>query len=150
MRAASSFVIAPGLVVGLVASWSSTVRAQTGGQSAEELFRQGRAAAEAGDFATACDRFAASEKLEPAPGTLLNVADCEQHLDKLVSAEEHFELAASGFSRADPRRAFVVRRVAEIEKRMAHVTVHASALPEGAQVTRDGAPFDLRALNQPL
>jgi hypothetical protein len=134
----------------LVESWSSSLRAQATGSTAEELFRQGRAAAEAGDFARACDRFAASEKLEPAPGTLLNIADCEQHLGKLVLAEEHFELAASGFSRTDPRRAFVVRRVAEIEQRLAHVTVHASILPEGAQVTRDGAPFDLRTLDQPL
>jgi hypothetical protein len=138
------------LIVTVALGGSSPVRAQTGGASAEELFRQGRAAAEAGDFVTACDRFAASEKLEPAPGTLLNIADCEQHIGKIVSAEEHFELAASGFSRNDPRRGFVVKRVAEIEKRLAHVTVHASGLPPEAHVTRDGAPFDLRSIDQPL
>jgi len=117
--------------------------------AAEELFRQGRAAVEAGDFATACDRFSASENLEPAPGTLLNVADCETHLGKLVAAKEHFELAASGFGKNDPRRAFVAGRVAEIDRRLAHLSVHlAPGLPSDAKVMRDGESFDRRTIDR--
>jgi hypothetical protein len=42
----------------------------------------------------------------------------------------------------------VATRVAEIERRLAHVTVHlAPTLPDDAQVTRDGEPFDRRLVD---
>src|SRR5688572_21714651 len=36
---------------------------------AEALFRQGRAAADEGDFQTACAKFAESQRLDPSAGT---------------------------------------------------------------------------------
>jgi hypothetical protein len=147
----------PFLALALTLGWPAPLYAQAengapiASSSAEELFRQGRAAAVTGDFATACARFTASEKLEPAPGTLLNVADCEVHLGSLVAAEEHFRLAASGFPKSDPRRGYVAGRVAEIERRMAHITVHiAPTLPSDARVTRDGQPFERRLVEMVL
>jgi hypothetical protein len=148
---ASSLLFTIALAVGWEAPLLAQGRAESASPAAEELFRQGRAAIETGDFVKACDRFAASEKLEPAPGTLLNIADCEVHLGALLSAAEHFKLAASGFPKNDPRRAYVAGRVNEIDHRLAHVTVHVAArLPNDAHVTRDGQTFDLRLIDNLL
>ena len=79
-------------------------------QDADKLFKEARRLVEAGDYAHACPMFAESERLEPAPGTLLNLADCEKNVGQLVSAQEHYRLAASGFPKNDPRRAFCAKR----------------------------------------
>jgi hypothetical protein len=96
---------------------------------AERLFREGRAAMEAGDLLHACPKFAESEKLDPAPGTLLSLADCEERAKSLIKAREHYLLAASGFPKKDPRRAFAAGRAQSLEKRTAHLVLH---LPAGA------------------
>ena len=90
---------------------------------AERLFREGRSAMEAGDLARACPKFAESERLDPAPGTLLSLADCEERARSFVKAREHYLLAASGFPKKDPRRAFATGRAQTLEKRIAHVTL---------------------------
>src|SRR5687768_2981870 len=48
--------------------------------AAEALFRQGRQAADAGDHAKACEKFKESNRLDPALGTVFNIADCEEKL----------------------------------------------------------------------
>src|SRR5580692_11189003 len=70
---------------------------------ADALFRKGREAAEKGDWATACPKFAESQRLDPAPGTLLNLADCEEHLGQLASAYEHFKTAVETMAPSDDR-----------------------------------------------
>lgn len=90
---------------------------------AERLFREGRSAMEAGDLARACPKFAESERVDPAPGTLLSLADCEERARSFVKAREHYLLAASGFPKKDPRRAFATGRAQTLEKRIAHVTL---------------------------
>ena len=45
--------------------------------AAESLFREGRREAVAGHHAEACDKFRASERLDPSTGTLLNLGDCD-------------------------------------------------------------------------
>jgi hypothetical protein len=54
--------------------------------AAEALFREGRDAAKHGDLETACADFAESQRLDPAPGTLLNLAECEEKLGRVASA----------------------------------------------------------------
>ena len=67
--------------------------------AAEALFRSGREAAAAGDHGVACARFRESQRLQPAAGTLLNLAICEEHLRQLVEA-----FRASFSRRATARR----------------------------------------------
>jgi hypothetical protein len=112
--------------------------ARAGSADAEAAFRAGRKAMQAGDYATACARFAESERLEPAPGTLLNLADCEEHSGHLVAAHEHFGLAASGFPRGDVRRTIALQRESELDKRLVRLTLRlAPSAPQGA-VVHDG------------
>lgn len=107
----------------------------TRASDAERLFREGRVAMEAGDLAHACPKFAESEKLDPAPGTLLSLADCEERARSFVKAREHYQLAASGFPKKDPRRAFATGRAQAVEKRVAHVTLRLGAdAPSDASV----------------
>lgn len=103
--------------------FSTRALAQGFAERAERLFREGREAVKAGDYASAYPKFTESQRLEPAPGTLMNLADCEEHLGEIVAARNDFALAASGFSKSDPRRAFVLQHASELEKRIAHVTL---------------------------
>lgn len=112
--------------------WSATSFA---GSPAEEAFRQGRKAMDAGDIKTACEKFQESQKLEPAPGTLLNLADCEERAGRVVQASEHYRLAASGFGKTDQRRAFALDKASTTSLRIAKVTFKPDpALPADATV----------------
>jgi hypothetical protein len=118
---------------------------------AEILFREARKLARAGDWKDACPKFAESERLDPAPGTLLNLADCEEHFGSLVSAREHFSLAASGFPLGDEGRAVALGRVAVLDKRIAHVTLRLAAdVPPSAVVKKANVIVDPATLGQPV
>ena len=116
---------------------------------ADELFKAGRVAATAGDNRTACDRFGESERLEPAPGTQLNLGACEEGQGHILAAREHFRLAVAGFRPDDKRRPFAAGRVVELSKRLAHLTVRlAPGLPADTKLTVDGAQLDEKTLAQ--
>src|SRR5262245_33924838 len=66
--------------------------AQTRGPAAAEaLFKEGRAASERRDYDVACAKFRESERMDPAPGTLLNLAECEENRNNLATAWALFE-----------------------------------------------------------
>jgi hypothetical protein len=126
-------------------------RAESHSPRADALFREGRAAAQAGDFQTAYAKFDESERIEPAPGTLLNLADCEEHLGKLLAAREHFDLAASAFPVRDARHAFAARRAALLEERIPRITLRlAAGAPAGTTVRIGANVLDPTALARPV
>ena len=61
--------------------------------AAEALFTEGRKAFDAGDYRIACARFAESQRLDPAVGTLINLAACNEKLDNLALAWETWQQA---------------------------------------------------------
>ena len=73
--------------------------------AAEALFEDGRRLAAAGSFAEACPKFADSQRLDPSPGTLLNLANCYEKLRSLRHGVGHLprgrELPANAAGRAD-------------------------------------------------
>jgi hypothetical protein len=104
---------------------------------AEQLFREGRAALARGDHAEACARFAESQRLDPAPGTLLNLGECSQHLGLYASAFAHYSAAAALLG-GDTRLAIAKQKLAEIEPQLSRLTVVlAPGAPAGTKVTRD-------------
>jgi hypothetical protein len=144
---------ARGLLHGLIvpALLCASPAAQAGSADAEAAFRDGRKAVQAGDWATACAKFAESERIEPAPGTLLNLADCEDHTGQLVSAHEHFGVAASGFPRGDARRTLALTREAQLDKRIVRLTLRlAPSAPPDAVVHRGDAVVPGSALGAPM
>ncbi len=91
--------------------------------SAEALFRQGRAAADHADYATAYAKFRESNRLDPAVGTVFNIADCEEHLGKLATAWTHFQEVVQRLPPSDPRNVMSAQRAAALEKRVPRLLV---------------------------
>lgn len=139
-RLALRSVLAASLVlVGVPAQAQSSPNAAL----AERLFREGRALLEAGDTAPACQKFAESEALDPALGTLLNLAECEARLGRTASAWAHFRELAEKARRAEQtdRQTYAERRASELEGRLTYARLR---FPAGAVVDLvlvDGQPL---------
>ena len=123
-----------------------TAEAQTAPKNAEALFREGRQLMDAKDFATACPKFAESQKLEPAPGTLLNLADCYEKGGQTASAWTAFKEAAKAAA-ARNRADWVTtatQRAALLEPKLATlaITVGRSADVPSLRIERDGAAVE--------
>lgn len=112
---------------------------------AERLYRDGRAAAQAKDWARACQLFQESQNREPAPGTLLNLADCEEHRGRLVTALAQYQVAARLFPSGDARIPYASQRAAALEKRIARLRLRLEA--EQATVECDGVSVDTAAFD---
>jgi hypothetical protein len=75
------------LVVLVLALRSTAAWAQNADRAAAQtLFNEARALMEAASFSEACSKFADSQRLAPATGTLLNLALCEEKDGKTASA----------------------------------------------------------------
>jgi hypothetical protein len=106
--------------------------------TADALFRQGRASMEAKNYVDACQKFAESQKLDPAAGTAMNLATCEERLGKLASAWQHWKEAIDALPPKDDRIPFARSRVEELEKRLPRLQITlASGGDKGAKVFRD-------------
>jgi hypothetical protein len=118
---------------------------------AEALFEKGRAAMDAEDFATACAAFEESNRLQPAPGTMANLANCEDRRGHLASAQEWYLTAASQLPQGDERRTIAEQRAAEIKVRMPMLTIRlAPGTPASARVLRDATELRSVSLGLPL
>ena len=134
--------------VAVVLTLPDSVRAQNAEEAAtaEALFREGRALMSEGQHKEACAKFAASQRLDPSIGTLLNLADCNERTGKTASAWAQF-LEAETLSRraGSERRERVAReRAAALEPRLIRLTI---IVPErvrvaGLKVKRDDAEVD--------
>jgi hypothetical protein len=106
--------------------------------AAEALFRSGREALKRGDWATACADLAASQSLDPAGGTALNLAVCEERQGHVASAWQRLREAIDVLPPGDDRLPLARKRVAELEPRVPHLRVRvAPDAPPGTRVTRD-------------
>lgn len=83
--------------------------------AAEALFRSAREAAERADWATACERFEESHRLEPAPGTILNLAKCREELGQIASAWKRYGEVVQKLPKGDPRAAYAEERERELD-----------------------------------
>jgi len=110
--------------------------------AAEALFREGRKLFDAGSYPAACAKLAESERLDPAPGTLLNLGGCYEKNGQTASAWATFKEAVSAShqkGRADWED-LARTRAAALEPNLSRLTITvAAASTEGLQVLRDGA-----------
>jgi hypothetical protein len=127
-----------GLLAGSIwFSYVSPAAAQSNDAAAAEvLFTEGRKALDAKQYDEACRKFAESERLEPAVGTLMNLATCEEKLGKLASAWQHWKEAIALLRKDDDRVSFARGRVEELEKKLPRLTVVLEAGGD-ARVFRD-------------
>jgi hypothetical protein len=109
---------------------------------ADALFRAAQSLFEAGSVSEACVKFAESQKLDPAPGTLLNLAVCHEREGKTATAYGEYkqvaEIAAKGKTADDRERLRFARdAIAKLEPRLTRVVVEA---PAQVSAELDGKP----------
>ncbi len=139
------------LALGLVVCWASlpSLAAAADRSQAEALFSEGRRKLRDGALDEACAQLRQSQALDPAVGTLLNLAECEERRGHLAMAWSTWLAAAAeatALGQAD-RGALARSRAMALTARLGTLTVavpEAAAL-EGLQVQRDGLELD-RAL----
>lgn len=99
---------------------------------------------DAKDYATACPKFAESQRLEPAPGTLLNLADCYEKGGQTASAWTTFKDAAKAAAtrnRAD-WVATATQRAALLEPKLATLAITVAGDLQTLKIERDGAAVE--------
>jgi hypothetical protein len=108
--------------------------------AARALFEQARALVKAKDYAAACPKFEAANRLYVSPGTLLNLGDCHEHLGQTASAWTRFGEAASVAARTGrgETAAEARRRQRAVEPLLMHVVIRVSAPVPSLVVERDG------------
>ncbi len=115
--------------------------------AAEALFQQARDAMQAGDLASACPKFAESHRLDPAAGTLLNLAACYEQQGALADAWQTWHSALDLLSTGDPRRPEAQRLADALEARLPKLRVSLDAeSPPAARVLRDGVELGAPSL----
>ena len=105
--------------------------------AADALFQAARAEFDRGEFASACEKFAESNRLDPAPGTLLNLSLCFEKIGKVASAWEGFRQVSEQLR--DERLEFATKRSTALEDRLPWLTLRLPPnAPEGTRIFRDG------------
>lgn len=149
MRTVRSFCLAGVLPLALL----TVARPAFAGNAAaaEALFNQARAAMTAKDYDTACQRFAESNRLDPAVGTLLNMGTCETARGRVATAWELFRAAYEKVAPGDPRREFAKKHADELEPRLPKLTLTlASGAPPDTAAEEGDASYSGAALGVAL
>ncbi len=112
-------------------------------RQAEVLFKEARAAVERNDYVTACPKFEQSLALVRRAGTLFNLAQCEEHEGRLVTAMRYYKEGIVVLEPGDERLAPSKKKLAAIEPRLPHLTIKPKTeLPKDSRVTIDGKEIE--------
>lgn len=145
----------------LAAAWiacSSTVLAQDNAAAAA-LFEKGLEEMEAGRYSTGCPLLAESFRLDPLPGALFTLAECEAKAGKVASAVAHYDDYLQVYARmTGPQQTKQHGRDKtardQIEKLKPHVPTLTLVLPADAAtnviIKRNGVAMGLATLRIPL
>lgn len=122
---------------------------------AEMLFFTARGLMEAGRYPEACAKLTESYRLDPAAGTLLNLAVCNEKIGKIASAwgEFHDSIAEARKANRADREQLATERLKVIEPELPFLTIKVS--PDvraitGLQITRNGLPLQAAAWDTEL
>lgn len=143
------------LVLALVVVPALASAQQRDPTAADALFRDGRALLKEKNYAAACPKLAESYRLDPAAGTLFNLAQCEEGRGRLASAHERWQglvdtLTAAG-KLADERLPIARERVAALGPRVPRLLIRIKrGAPEETIVLRDGVELRGASLNAAL
>lgn len=122
--------------------------------AAEQLFAQSRTLMEQGNHAAACPKLEASLELDPALGTLLNLAYCYEKLGRLASAWARYrELTTlAAHTGQTQREQFARERAATLEPRLPRLLIQVPTPARVADlaVTRDGTAVDSTLFGTPV
>jgi hypothetical protein len=135
--ACALFVAASGLV-----TRSSFAEPAHDTVTAEALFEEAKALMADGKAAEACPKLEESQRLDPASGTLLNLAGCYEKIGRLASAwSTYAEAGTAAKASGNAEREEVARtQAASLRPRLASLTIRVAPNVKvpGLEVSRDG------------
>ena len=120
---------------------------------AEALFQEAKALMEEGRFDAACAKLEESQRLDPAGGTLLNLARCYERAGKLATAWARFHDALAVASRdgVAVRVQTAKEAIERIAPSLSHLVVETpTSPPDGLTVSLDGVALGRVALGAPI
>jgi hypothetical protein len=144
------------LVALLVAMVTSLASAQSGDSRvlAQSLFQEGKRLLDAGKIDPACEKLEESQKLDPAGGTLLNLARCHELQGKIATAWTDFQgvLEMSKRARRPDRMAHAKKKIDELGPKVPYLTLrYAGTAPlPGLKVRLDGVALSAATLDTSL
>lgn len=111
--------------------------------AAEALFNEGRSLMQAGRYDEAVAKLKASQDLDPALGTLLNVAECYERLGRTASAWAQYREIVSLARQAGSkdREEFAEQKAKALEPRISKLAINlkpGTGDAAGMKITRDG------------
>ncbi len=114
--------------------------------AAESLFDHAMDNLKAGNLEAACDNFEKSQKIDPAVGTLLYLAECYERTGRTASAWATFREAASLARelRETDRATVGDQRAARLESQLSRVTIDTTNVHSVPSLTllQDGVPLN--------
>lgn len=126
--------------------------ATAGSTVAQSLFDDGVRLMGEGRYADACPKLAESHRLDPASGTIYNLAICHEKEGKLASAYVAYDeaLAASARDGHGDREVIARGRLDALRPRLARVVLRVDASVAGLEVRLDGTPVHREAIGLPI
>jgi hypothetical protein len=149
-KRAAVAVLAAGLVLSVRASAQEAPKADA--SKADETFHAGHQLLKDGKFADACPKFEESQRADPASGTLLALAYCQELSGLLASACSNYRAAADLAAKEGQaeRQKVAAERAEALAKRVSTLTVQVPAelsQQPGLQIRRDGVALERTAYN---
>jgi tetratricopeptide (TPR) repeat protein len=131
----------------------ASAQSETRAAVADALYRQARELMAAGNYAEACPKFAQSQQLDPATGTLLNLAACHEKQGRIATAwlEYSDALVAARRDGREDRVEYARARALELEPKLSRLTLSLApgADAPGLSIELDGASVGSAILGVP-
>jgi hypothetical protein len=147
-RIAAEQAVVRWLIVATLVAWCSAASAEPtvpappqDAALAQSLFDEARQLMIANRFDEACPKLAESHRLDPALGTLLNLAVCNEQLGKTASAWAEYRDAESVAKREgrSERASYAHGHAAALEPRLSHLVIRRASVGSGdIEVRLDG------------
>jgi hypothetical protein len=132
-----------------VATLASSRLAHAQGKSADALFEEGLKLFDAGKTHEACERFEASFRIDPALGTLQNLATCHEQDGKTATAYREFldlaEQAKKAGAGQKAREILGRQRAEALTSKLSKILIQAKPGANVVEVRLDGTLVDLAA-----
>lgn len=143
----SSKIVGSG-VLALVLFQAGVAYAQSDSAIAQSLFDEGRKLMSEKKYAEACPRLERSYKLDPAAGTLLNVAVCHEAVGKTATAWNEFRdsVAIAKRENRNDRLAFAQKHIDALKGRICTITVNQAGHEAGLEWRIDGIKVGTESL----
>jgi hypothetical protein len=146
-----AFAATPAIAATFLVSFHATAQS-TNAPVAEALYREGQQFLRDGKTHEACTKFEASQRLDPAPGTLINLALCHEKEGKSASAWTEYseaEALAHRLGQAE-REQFAHDHAATLERDLKRIVLVMAQTPDQVTIRLDGQSMGTEILGMPL